>query len=314
MRLTLLRAKEAVARFSPADELEYRINRVCERFLTNGKFVGSISRLAIAAPYGQLTLPRQFRAVEGINVNGFNYQLGSQWFEFLPGKYSCTPFSMSGVRDLGDGHGILYSPRITETVPLDPTVPANDIPVGGTITVDYAGSDVLVTTIYGADIQGMPVNLPFVGKQTQANPFARISRIHKEIGKVSVRVTFTTDDAIQTILALMEPTEEETFYRRYVIDSIATCAQNAVVVLAKRRHIEFTRDDDVLPFGNVGALENGMNALNFEKENDKTLADSYWATGVKILNDDLNEAMPSDQIPPFRIKWIGGSPNLTSRY
>jgi hypothetical protein len=57
MRLTLLKAKEALKGKAPADKLEYRLNRACERMMTSGKYAGSLHRLALAAPYGQLTLP-----------------------------------------------------------------------------------------------------------------------------------------------------------------------------------------------------------------------------------------------------------------
>lgn len=315
MRITLLRAKEALSRFSPPDELEYRINRVCERFLTDAKFAGTMHTLAIRAPYGQLTLPREYRTVEGARVNGFVYELGNQWYEVIPGKSDFSRHCMSIVRDLGDAHGIMYSPRVNADTPLDSTLPANDIPAGGTITIDYTGVAVLAVTIYGKDAEGMPVELAFSGKETKANIFSRITRIHKEIGTVAVRVTFTTDDAIVTDLALMEPAEEETYYRRYMIDSLCGRAQNAVSALCKRRHIEFTSDKDILPFGNIGALENGMNAYNFEKQNDLGTAATYWNTGVGILNSELKDTNPASSYPVIKMVYPGGTtPRLTSRY
>lgn len=316
MRLTLLRAKEALARFSPADVLEYRINRVCERYLTDAKFSGTMHRLAIRAPYGQLSLPRGYRTVDGVQVNGFVYQLGNQWYEMMPGKSIYRNHSMDVVRDLGDGHAILYTPRVNTDTPLDATLPANDIPDDGDITVSYTG-DPTTVTIYGYDNTGMPVELVFTAAETKANVFARITRIQKPIGTVAVQVSYIADDTDNTVttLALMEPKEEETFYRRYMIDSIACRQQNAVSALCKRRHIEFTSEQDVLPFSNLGALENGMQAVNFEAANDTGAAETYWGIGLKILNSELKDTNPASSYPVIKMVYPGGTtPKLTSHY
>lgn len=315
MRLTLLRAKEAVASRCPAEKLDYRINRYCERILNHRKFVGSTERIAIRAPYGQLTLPRQYVSVLGVKVNGFNYDLGNQWYEFLPGNSDVGGYTLNAVRDLGDNWAIMYTPRISDDTPFDPTVPVNDIPVGGWITVDYTGITTEVVTIYGRDDEGMPVNLVFNGKETKVNPFARIERIHKEFSPVPVRITYEATNNIETLLALMEPDEEETAYHRYIVDAQACREGNAIGALCKRRHIEFTRDTDILPFGNISALEAGMDALQYEAENDKPLANSYWETALILLNEELGSTNTSTSFPKIRFKYAPGTtPNLTSHY
>lgn len=313
MRITVLRAKEALRNFASPENLDRRLNGVCERFLTNGKFLGSVQRIVISAPYGQVTLPREFSAIIGIQVNGMGYNLGNQWYETLPGDYNAGQFNAGGLHDLGDGHAILYTPRITATT-YDPNVPLNDIPTGGTITVAYAGGDPSTLTIYGYDADGLPVQLTFSTASTVSNVFARISRIHKEVGNSSVRVTFTTSDAVATLIALMAPTEEETDYRRYMIGGFGEYPSSSIVARVKRRHIPFASDQDVLPIGNIGALENGMQALQYEAENDMILANQYWQTGIDILNGELRQSKSPAETPPFRVRWIGGAPNLTSRY
>jgi hypothetical protein len=315
VRLTLLRAKEAVRSRCPAEKLDYRINRYCERIMNHRKFVGSTERIAIRAPYGQLTLPRQYVSLLGVKVNGFHYDLGNQWYEFLPGNNDVSGFSLNAVRDLGDNWAILYTPRVNDNTPFDLTVPVNDIPADGTITVDYTGTTTEVVKIYGRDDEGMPVTLTFNGKETKANPFARIERIHKEISPIAVRITYTTTDAIETLLALMEPSEEETAYHRYIVDAQACRAGNAIGALCKRRHIEFTSDQDVLPFGNISALEAGMDALQYYAENDVTLADQYMDQAVAILNDEYGSTNGGDSFPKIRMVHAPGTtPRLTSHY
>lgn len=312
MRLTLLRAKEALARKSPADQLEFRINRVCERYLLHGKFAGSLQRLAIYAPYGQVTLPRGYRTMEGVKIDGVVLEMANQWYELIPGQSDSFGYSLNAVRDLGDGWAVMRTPPIDS---MDLTIPQQDFPEGGTISVSYPGSETLATTIEGRDQDGVPITLEFTGEQTLASPFSRISRIHKEIGDVPVTIRYTGEDAAITTIAIMEPTEEETYYRRYILDNFRLIEQVAAIALCKRRHIEFTSDSDILPFSNISALALGMDALQQEDEGEYARSDQLWAQGVDLLNKELQDTDGDNMFPAIRFLYPGRTqPNLTSFY
>lgn len=298
MRLTLGKAKEYLAKFAPADVIEYRLNRVCERLLLDGKFSGSLVRLALVAKYGQITLPRRYRTVEGIKVGGRVHEIANHWYEFLPGKGDLCGFSLNTVRDLGDGWAIMY-----------------DLPIDGTLTTAYAGGGTHVITVEGEDEDGMPIELVFNGQETKANPFTKINRVHKEQIAVPVTLYHTAADTTVTNMALIEPSEEETFYRRYIDDSITATAETAVTALCKIRHIEFSNDSDVLPFSNLSALENGLNGLQYEAENDKGLAKDYFDTAVSILNAELADTNADNSLPAIRFVYPAGTtPQFTSFY
>lgn len=312
MRLTLLRAKEALARKSPADQLEFRINRICERYLLHGKFAGSLQRLAMYAPYGQITLPRGYRTMEGVKVDGTVQEMANQWYEFLPGQSDTFGYSLNAVRDLGDGWAVMRTPPNDST---DVTVPRPDFPEGGTISVSYPGSETLEVTIEGRDQDGVPVTLEFAGEETLDSPFSRISRIHKEIGDVPITIRYTGEDAAITTIAILEPSEEETYYRRYILDAFRATEQVAVMAFCKRRHLEFTSDSDVLPFSNISALLIGMEALNSEDEGEHTRADQLWAQGVDLLNKELGDTEGDNAFPGIRFLYPGRTqPKLTSFY
>lgn len=319
MRLTLLKAKEYLANKSQADQINYRLNRVCERYLLSGKFMGSMSRLKLAAPFGQVALPRGYRTLEGVKVNGRVYDIANRWWDFLPGKANAYGPVLSIVEDWGDGHATMYVPtRLTVPYPTDK---ATDFPPGqGTIAVDYSGSETLTLHIEGRDGDEMPISLDFTGKQTLTNPFARISLIRKQVTDVGMTVKFTgPNDAIYggavTTLAIMEPDEEEAYYRKYFIPTLVQQPTVAIEGFSKRRHIEFTRDTDVLPFTNIGALGLGLDAYQAESEGDKTLANQFWADGVALLNSELGDANAADQIPAIRFHWPGNTtPKLTSHF
>ena len=310
MRLTLGKAKELLADHSPADKLEDRIVRSIERILVSGKFNGGMARLALLCEYGDITLPRNYRTVEGVKVdrdsNG-NYavrQLTNGWYEFLPGKYSLADtasggYCMDTVRSLGDGHATMH-----------------DLPFEGTLkkTVPGFSTPALPVTIYGRDENGMPTTLVLDDYAEHANPFTKIERIHKEQSTLSVQIVHTDDDANETTMAWMEPTEEETFYRRYREDSLLSIATANVIALVKVRFIAPTSDDDVLPITNITALGFEMDSLNYLAENDVSLSREYHAEAINLLNDELFDSHSVDEIPALRFHYPGGTPRLTSHY
>jgi hypothetical protein len=322
MRLTLAKAKEFLAKKAPNDELNYRLNRICERFLLNGKFMGTMSRLKIAAPFGQLTLPRGYRTAEGVKVNGRVFELANRWWSFLPGKSNTMGSVLMTVDDLGDGHAIMTVPTRLPTAPIaDPTVNIPDFPPGsGTITVVFAGTGTPTIHMEGRDANEMPIVLNFSGAGSQTNPFACISLIRKPQTDAPVLITYTAPNdanyggAVNN-LAIMEPTEEESYYRRYFIPTLAQQPTVAVEAFCKRRHIEFTRDTDILPFTNITALGLGLDAYNLEVAGDKTAANQFWEDGVAVLNSELGDANAEDQIPSIRFHYPGRTkPNLRTHY
>lgn len=326
VRLTLIRAKEYLAHKAPADELNYRLNRVCERYILSGKFMGTMARLKLAAPFGQVALPRGYRTGEGFKVNGRVFEIGNRWWDFLPGKSDAFPGNLMMVNDLGDGHAVMYQPTRLVTAPMiDPTIIIPDFPPGqGTITVAYTGADSAKFSVHmeGKDINEMPITQDFAGPfpQTVTNPFARIGRIKVPQSASTALITYTAPNdniyggAVIT-LAMLEPNEEESYYRRYMIPTLIQQPTVAVEAFCKRRHIEFSRDTDILPFANVGALGLGLDAYELEANGDKTAAGQFWNDGIALLNAELGDANAEDTVPAIRFRYPGRTtPKLTSHF
>ncbi len=308
MRLTLLRAKEALASHAPADLLEDRINRALERIFVSGKFNGSMDRIALQSVYGDITLPRQYRTVEGVKIdrdgNG-TYRvrtLTNGWYEFLEGKQSMADASRQGyglgtVRSLGDGHAIMH-----------------DLPLAGILTTSGATDEII--TVYGRDVDGMPLTLVFTGSESHPNTFIKIERVHKEqTPDVAITLKHTSDAAVDTTLAVIEPLEEETYYRRYRDDAITNVPEANALALAKWRHIETTSDNDVLRITNITALGMEMDSLQYLAENDHTVAAQYHDLAINLLNEELRDSHSVDEVPTLRFHYPGQTtPHLTSHY
>jgi hypothetical protein len=373
MRLIFGKLKELVQHKAPHDQLEYRLNRVFERAITGGEWSGTIQTVSLAARWGEVTLPRYYRTLKGVKVDGVVRDLTNRWWDYLPGKADAYGYSMEYVRDLGDGKPTLYSlplggrqytspptatiagdgsdatlnvevkdGAITGLNVVDPgsgythatvsfsggggfganavvnleggQVAGVQLIVGGTLKLTYQGSETLKMTIYGSDKDWMPQALALQGNgATAANPFARIDRIHKEQGDVSMTLQHTSIDGIITPLTIMEPGEEETFYRRYIVDTLATKQTAIISGLCKLRHVELHNDQDIVPFSNIFAIEQGLTAMQYLAEGDVTLANQYWTEMMDALNDELKDTKAADEVATLRMHYPGNTqPKLSS--
>ncbi len=297
MRLPFAAAQLALSSHAPDDSdiLKDRINRAHERIILDGKFNGSTQRIAISALFGNIPLPRHYRTIEGVKVNGVVTTLTNGWYEFLEGKGSAMGFDMNNVRSLGDGWATM-----------------NDVPLLG----DLTASDDLV--LFGEDANAMPIRLELAATTPTANPFttiARVSRVAPDPAGNPVTLTHTSTDAVVTTLALMEPNEKETFFRRYRLDNYINVSSAVVEALVKRRHIELTQDDDLLFITNITALGWAMDSLQYMAENDHTVADGYHNRAVALLNNELQDGHSVDEVPTIKLHYPGKTePRFQSFY
>lgn len=330
MRLTLLKAKEYLSSKAPADKLDYRLNRVVERYLLSGKFSGSMLRLAVAVQYGQVALAQEFRTLEGAVVSaqsfgGEVFDIANRWWRYLPGKSSARGESLNVIEDFGDGEAVMAVPYLLPRAtiqaddyryPFSADDPQYDFPAGkGTLQATYTGATNYTVTIYGRDTDENPIIRRLDDQTPMTNPFARIERIHTEQIPVTVRLTFTlpSPDNRVLLIAIIDGVQEETFYRRYYIPALGTRAAAAIDAFVKRRHIEFSKDSDVLPITNITALGLGLDAYELEANGDKTAANQFWKDGIDVLNTELGDMKASDTIPAIRFHYPGHTtPHLRS--
>ncbi len=373
MRLVFGKLKELVAHKAPPELLEYRLNRVFERAITCGEWNGTIHTLGLVARFGEVALPRMYRTLKGVKIDGTVRDIANRWWDFLPGKSDAFGYSLQDVRDLGDGKATLYSLPLggrEYTSPPDAVIVGDGIGatlnveikddavsgvdvldsgtgytaatvafsggngfgangvaiiengriaqvqliVGGTLTLAYAGSEALSMTIYGTDQNWMPIKLVMTGPVSSvANPFVRIDRIHKEQGDVVMALAHTSVNNTTTPLAILEPGEEESYYRRYMIDSLAGDSNEIVSGLCKLRHVELHNDQDVVPFSNICAIEAGLAWQQYASENDVTLAKQYFQEMIDTLNDELEDTKSADEVAVIRMHYPGRTkPRLSS--
>jgi len=134
---------------------------------------------------------------------------------------------------------------------------------------------------------GIPVTeLP----RTTRNAFRSIDAINKSPTKGWVRV-YAVDPTTgsEYCIAILAPDETLPQYRRYAIPGFENEEGSAVTVLAKRKFIPVTGDDDDLIVTNLGALK--MMAIAIEKEENNNLVEAqvYEEKAVDLLKEELRE-------------------------
>lgn len=126
--------------------------------------------------------------------------------------------------------------------------------------------------------------------RTTVNAFRSIDAINKTPTKGWVRV-YAVDPTTgsEYCIAILAPDETLPQYRRYAIPGFENEEGSAVTVLAKRKFIPVTGDDDDLIVTNLGALK--MMAIAIEKEENNNLVEAqvYEEKAVDLLKEELKE-------------------------
>ena len=126
--------------------------------------------------------------------------------------------------------------------------------------------------------------------RTTVNAFRTIDAINKTATKGWVRV-YAVDPTTgsESCIAILAPDETLPQYRRYAIPGFEREEGATVTVLAKRKFIPVTSDDDDLIVTNLGALK--MMAIAIEKEENNNLAEAanYEQKAVELLREELKE-------------------------
>jgi hypothetical protein len=160
----------------------------------------------------------------------------------------------------------------------------------------------------------MPIQLVLNNTTVTANPFTTIYRIHMGITPFVTTLNQIATDTTVTTLAIIEPLEQETFYRRYHDDALSNIATCNAVCYVKKRHIEYESDEDMLEITNLTALGFEMDSLQYMAENDVSLANQYHDEAIRVLNEELKDTHAVDEVPTLRFRHPGGAPRLVSHY
>lgn len=187
------------------------------------------------------------------------------------------------------GTGGTWVVKKTQSIPFgDPSWPGS-----------YALSPIFVSAMgdsseaYPWLVTGATISVTELSRIT-SNAFRHVDAINKTTTKGWVRVyAVDPDTGVESCVAILAPDETLPHYRRYAIPGYENEDGSNVTVLAKRKFIPITSDDDDLIVTNLGALKMMMIAIEKEENNNIQEAVVYEAKAVELLREELREVQGS---------------------
>lgn len=273
-------------------QLLARTNEAQERLLNKGLYAGTYGRYSVCVYGGCITLPREFESIIGYNFGSIPGQVYNQWYEFMENG--------PGIAPAGDWKRLIdrgYAPTFRSLESQKYIKVYTDLVEDSTATILFRGSDSLNNRVQTQEndqyIDGERLSLQ-TSPAITSSAFRDVDAINKTVTKGWVRV-YAVDPVTdaESCIAILAPDETLPMYRRYAIPGFENQEGSVVTVLAKRKFIPVTTDDDDLIVTNLGALK--MMAIAIEKEENNNLdeAAKYEAKALELLREELREVQGS---------------------
>jgi len=275
--------------FDPEAELRNNINRVLERFICEGKFVGTIQQATITAYEDAndnkfITLPRHLETcLRGGKAGYKTTAVQSEWYQYLPqgrGIRKSTDAYYGPLQDIGEGFVTFRDIETASTL----TLSSSETECAGSyiwIRGKDNNGDKIFSTVDGERVEGIRLDLGD-GTQTTSQTFKEIYGVEKTPTTGTITLSATTGSVT---LAKYEAGERAISYRRYIVDK----AWDAVQGIFKRRHVWAISDNDPLYPDSLEAIKLGLMAINAEEKADVERGQYYMDRAILLLNAELKE-------------------------
>lgn len=286
------------------------INDSTSALMDRGSFWNTLRRMRGCIYNGCITWPRQVGTVLAMNRCGQSVPPKNQWYDFdavLPehvhhwnrfGAFPCA-------QDLAlVDHGT--SPVFNQIRCLLPRYLrfyiTEQSDVGKTITIfgKSAGVEVLTTRSDGTIQPGLVVSLaiPFV---TTSIAFDNVDRVIKDETDGPV-YGYQWDGLNLDALATYAPGETLPDYRTSKIQTTGCTTScdswpSQISAFVKLQFIPVVHDDDEVQIGNIEAQALAIQSIKLGDAFDSAGAESIMARAVHVLNLELRNKLPIDQIP-----------------
>lgn len=314
--------------------LQY-LNQALPRLMNHGPYVGQHQKYAMCTAGSFITLPRQFRTADVMDVCKYPVQIRNRWFEFLengPGRVtSQTDCAGNNAYDRGRGFaGFADLPYDQTKIRLVPTLGA-DAQKTVTIRGTNSAGDYVLTNSGNTDGEVLTLAFPHVDSTTiWGKQEFRVVLKDKTKGFVKAYAYDYANDpgaTNLTQLALWEPSETLPDYRRYEVPQVTSikkcsscqnavdydCADVSVIVMARLQFIPIENDLDILPISNVEAIKLAMLSVIKMERNDQEGARlamygqldpvkrTYINGAIPLLEAELDAEQGYGAVAPMRI-------------
>jgi len=296
-----------------------KINSVTRMLMKRGNWWGTEVLMRMCIRGCKIVWPSYVGTVTGVRFCCFGQmQLANNWFSILgtmggQGAYAAGYGAYSGI---GFGGWIAPTMFDKDTSPVHTQITGN---TGHYVRYNVVKSNDYGKTIriYGTKFGGQPLQeLDANGvwqmgiTLTAANPFAQstdlITRIDQVVREQTEGMSYLYEfDAVQNKqlqLAVYQPNESNPQYRVSQVSGFNQIRNGedsngqkiwTLDALVKLQYFPVTNDRDFLFIGDYDALSYGIQALNFDNDNDPQNAEAYYAKAIRELNFESRDKNPA---------------------
>lgn len=264
-----------------------KLNRVCERLLTMGKWRGTFRRVRIPIYNNHFTLPRNLGSCLGVNIEAGCCDprtIYSRFYEFTIGACDCG----TQVFPTSDTAQTFIDPTGPFTLRVENQDSADD---GLELTL-IGGRDVSWDEYFDSYTLELDSTTPSTSRVYQSLP-----RIHKPVTVGAVEMYAVNGDD-EELIAIYAPSETVPAYRRYRVE--ASEDETLVRALCKLAFVPLVDDTDIVDPGVFNALEIGLSALTKQRAGALREGEELWAGAYKVLDDDRSELDGDATFPVIR--------------
>ncbi len=273
-------------------------NEAMERLMTMGKWVGTYQRALFCVNNGCLTFPRQVETIEAIALCNTPVTIRNEWFEFLANGTGLQSADSCGVQLFDRGNACTFNDIAGQNKKIRVYADVSEEADSQILLQGYDENGIWIRTQVGDEwVDGEYVAIS-TSPTNSTKLFTSLTGVQKPITNGNVRLyEFNVDDSTQRAIAIYEPDEEVPSYRRSLLTGMTNwggccgnnddCDSKPVTAMAKLRFVPVRVDTDYLPIGNIGAVKMGVMAVRKEENNLWSEAEQYWASAVRILNEEL---------------------------
>lgn len=314
MRLILSQAMDVLAEYVDyglcSTDLRVRraINEAIERLLpalnpekTIGRYQFDVnSKHQITCPLDVKTILAASTKYEACTGAGCQpgcttiYSVKSRWYEMLPGGpvgfLSCLP---NVLVDLGTGWSTFEDCDDEDPVVLRLYADLPQAASEGFVVINALDGDGnhIISYHDGAYVPGLALEIPIQGENyTQSTmSVSKIMSVTKPVTYGRLRLFAVEADGTQEPLAVWQPDEVNPDYRRYQVSCVDDDCPGIITTLCKRQFVWSFNPYAELLITNVGALQNALMGLRYEKAGSFDRATVCWKTAFEILERETRD-------------------------
>jgi hypothetical protein len=311
MRLILSQAQTLLAEYveygmcSTDPRVTKGINLAIERLLPGLNPEKTIGRYQFDVNNNnQITCPREVKTVLAASANyeactGGNcgpgcttiYDVKGRWYEMLPGGpvgfVACAP---NILMDLGTGFSTFedctadapMTLRLYADVPQatsEGNLVVNALDANGNHIISYHNNQYVPGVMLAIPVQGQN----YVDSQMMVSQIISVTK-PQTTGRLRLFGVYA--DGTQEALAVYEPDELNPDYRRYQVSWVGDTSPAILTTLCKRRFTWSSSPYTDLLITNIGALQNALMAMKYEKAGAFDQATACWKTAFQILDTE----------------------------